>query len=305
MTLEPFSSFMSRALFDPQRGYYTKQIAGIGRRGDFSTSATLLPDLAKAIASWIGKEYRKQPQVRQVIEVGGGDGTLMQLVRKALGWNLSWRFRYHIVDVSETLRLQQRHRLGDRVQYHQTMEQALAATGGDAWIYHNELLDAFPATLIEWRGGQWHEVWVPEELRPLEIDPQPFSALKHTTFAEGQRCEIHPSIREWLQKWSPHWKRGQMLTIDYGDEFPALYHRRPGGTLRGYLMHQRLYWPDLLQSPGRMDLTADINFTDYRAWCHELGFEELSYQTMAQWSGYGEADGAGEAFKCVIHRRAD
>ena len=68
-------------------------------------------------------------------------------------------------------------------------------------------------------------------------------------------------------------------------------------------MHQRLYWPELLQSPGRMDLTADINFTDYRAWCRELGWEELSYQTLVEWAGIGEADGAGGAFKCVIHQR--
>jgi SAM-dependent MidA family methyltransferase len=293
---EPFSSFMSRALFDPQRGYYTRNIKTVGARGDFSTSATRSPALGKRIAAWL-------KGARNVIEIGAGNGQLMEQVQRSLDLLRRWRMRFHIVETSPVLREQQQKRLKG-VTWHETIESALAATGGDAWIYHNELLDAFPATLIEWRGRRWHEVWVPEELRPLEIDPQPFSALRHTAFADGQRCEIHPSIREWMQKWSAHWKRGQMLTIDYGDEFPALSHRRPGGTLRGYLMHQRLYWPELLQSPGRMDLTADINFTDYRAWCRELGWEELSYQTMAEWSGYGEADGAGGAFKCVIHAAA-
>ena len=291
---EPFSSFMSRALFDPQRGYYTRNIKTVGARGDFSTSATLSPELGKRIAAWL-------KGARNVLEIGAGNGQLMEQVQRSLGLLRRWRMRFHIVETSPVLREQQQKRLKG-VTWHETIEQALEATGGDAWIYHNELLDAFPATLIEWRGGKWHEVWVPEELRPLEIDSPPFSALRHTGFAEGQRCEIHPSIRDWLQKGFTGWKRGQMLTIDYGDEFPALYHRRPGGTLRGYLMHQRLYWPDLLQSPGRMDLTTDINFTDYRAWCRELGWEELSYQTMAEWSGYGEVDGSGGAFKCVIHR---
>ena len=295
MSPEPFSSFMSHALFDPQRGYYTRNIKTVGARGDFSTSATLSPALGKRIAMWL-------KGARNMIEIGAGNGQLMEQVQRSLGWWRRLRMRFHIVETSPVLREQQQKRLKG-VMWHKTLESALAATGGDAWIYHNELLDAFPVTLIEWRNGRWHEVWVPEELRPLEIDPQPFSALKHTSFAEGQRCEIHPSIREWLNKWSPHWKRGQMLTIDYGEEFPALYHRRPGGTLRGYLMHQRVYWPELLQSPGRMDLTADINFTDYRAWCRELGFEELTYQTMAEWSGYGEVDGAGGAFRCLVHRR--
>lgn len=295
MISEPFARFMSRALFDSQRGYYTRNIKTVGARGDFSTAATLSTALGKRIAAWL-------KDARNVIEVGAGNGQLMEQVQRYLGLWRRWQMRFHIVETSPVLREQQQKRLKG-VTWHETLESALAAMGGDAWIYHNELLDAFPTTLIEWRNGSWHEIWVPEELRPLEFDPQPFSVLKHTTFAEGQRCEIHPSIRDWLQTWSPHWKRGQMLTIDYGDEFPALYHRRPSGTLRGYLMHQRLYWPDVLQSPGRMDLTADINFTDYRAWCREVSFDEISYQTMAEWSGYGEADGAGEAFKCVIHRR--
>lgn len=291
---EPFSSFMRRALFDPRRGYYTRNIKTVGARGDFSTSATLSPALGKRIATWL-------KDARNVIEIGAGNGQLMGQVRRSLGLLRRWRMRFHIVETSPVLREQQQKRLKG-VMWHETIESALAATGGEAWIYHNELLDAFPATLIEWRGSKWQEVWVPEELRPLGIDPRPFCALKHATFTEGQRCEIHPSIHEWLQTWSPHWKRGQMLTIDYGDEFPALYHRRPGGTLRGYLMHQRLYWPELLQSPGRMDLTADINFTDYRAWCRALGWEELSDQTLAEWSGHGEADGAGGAFRCLVHR---
>ena len=268
---------MARALFDPQRGYYTRNIKTVGARGDFSTSATLSPELGKRIAAWL-------KGARNVIEIGAGNGQLMEQVQRSLGLLKRWRMRFHMVETSPVLREQQQKRLRG-VTWHETIESALAETGGDAWIYHNELLDAFPATLIEWRGGQWQEVWVPEELRPLEID---LASL---------------TIREWLQSGFTGWKRGQMLTIDYGDDFPALYHRRPGGTLRGYLMHQRLYWPELLQSPGRMDLTADINFTDYRAWCRELGWKELSDQTLAEWAGIGDPEGAGGAFKCLIHQR--
>ncbi|MBK8094407.1 MAG: SAM-dependent methyltransferase [Verrucomicrobiaceae bacterium] len=284
---------MQRALFDPQRGYYSRNIKTVGARGDFSTSATLFPALGKRIAAWL-------KDARNVIEIGAGCGELMEQVRRSLGLWRRMRMRFHIVETSPILREQQMRRL-QGVTWHESIESALAATGGEAWIYHNELLDAFPATLVEWRGGRWSEVWLPEQLRTLGVDAEPFSALKHASFPEGQRCEIHPSIREWLQSGFKGWKRGQMLTIDYGDEFPALYHRRPGGTLRAYFMHQRLYWPDLLQNAGRMDLTADINFTDYRAWCRELGWEEISYQTMAQWAGAGESDGAGDAFKCLVH----
>ena len=53
---EPFSQFMARALFDPERGYYTRHIRTVGSRGDFSTSATLSPSLRGAAAAWLKSE---------------------------------------------------------------------------------------------------------------------------------------------------------------------------------------------------------------------------------------------------------
>jgi SAM-dependent MidA family methyltransferase len=101
-----------------------------------------------------------------------------------------------------------------------------------------------------------------------------------------------------------------MLTIDYGDTSPALYHRRPHGTLRGYFMQHRVEGPALYQNIGRQDLTADINFTDYRAWLHGSGLEEAACQTLAEFLRSHNApaqlldpDGAGNAFKCLAHRR--
>jgi SAM-dependent MidA family methyltransferase len=163
---------------------------------------------------------------------------------------------------------------------------------------------------VQWQNGLWHEVWVPEQLHPHQLDSAHFSALRHTTFKDGQRCELHPSIRDWLHHWTPHWKGGSMLSIDYGDDFPQLYHRRPHGTLRAYLLHQRLTGTDLYANPGRQDITADINFTDYAAWLLELGLEPTTQQNLAEFlqphnasSQLLDAEGAGTAFKCLIHRR--
>ncbi len=64
----------------------------------------------------------------------------------------------------------------------------------------------------------------------------------------------------------PSWKAGRMLTIDYGADSNQIYHRRPRGTVRAYLLQQRLEGPAIYQNVGRQDITADVNFTDLQNW---------------------------------------
>jgi SAM-dependent MidA family methyltransferase len=316
---ESFAAFMARALHNPQRGYYARRIQGIGgQRGDFATAATLSPLLGQGIAAWIRESRRVMPEVRHVIEIGAGNGALMETVRKSLGWWQRRKFEWHIVETSVTLREQQKLRLGAAVKWHSRLESGLDASGGSAFIYHNELLDAFPVRLVQSHEGVWQEVFVVFEngrarelLQPLEIKPG-FSALSHPPPHPQQRCELHDSVRDWLHGWIPYWQRGAMLTVDYGDTFPALYHRRPRGTLRAYLMHQRLEGMSIYENAGRQDITADVNFTDYRAWTAALGLTEQAWLTQSEFirSYFPQAsgplldtEGAGGAFKVLVHRR--
>lgn len=319
---ETFTSFMARALHDPQRGYYARKVQTIGAKGDFSTSATLSPLLGQAIAHWLKEESKAMPEVRHIIEVGAGNGQLMQTIRQSLGWWKRRRFHWHIVDTSEGLRGQQKQRLGKRVIWHTDLSSALTTVGGKAFIYHNELLDAFPVILLQWQDNQWQEVYVDlsgtqaqESLTPhtlTEADRMDFSIFQQPPPCPTQRVELHLSVRDWLQSWAPTWQEGSMLTVDYGDDFPALYHRRPRGTLRAYLLHQRIDGPALYQNIGRQDITADINFTDYRAWSKAQAWHEIAYETQASFiskrthsapNQIMDLEGAGGAFKVVGHRR--
>lgn len=318
---EPFSAFMQRALYDPQRGYYTARIKTVGARGDFSTTATLSTRLGKAVAAWLNNESR-ETGARTVIEIGGGDGSLMKSVLDSLGWWQRMRLRVLMVESSPVLTSQQQTRLGKRVQgWFATLPEALAACEGRALIYHNELLDAFPVDVVHWDGTQWQEVWsrlgIDEELRALPLpEPDSFSVLESRP-DKPQRCELHTAVHAWLRHWLPQWKQGSMLTIDYGDDFPALYHRRPRGTLRAYLMQQRLEGADIFANPGRQDITCDVNFTDVRSWLREHGTTELSYETQGDFldrltpvastqadAWVAHRQGAGEAFRCLAVRRA-
>jgi SAM-dependent MidA family methyltransferase len=298
----PFERWMAEALYHPVFGYYSATIRGIGRRGDFTTWPVLHRSLADGIARWA---LKNKPSGRwNLIEIGAGTGELAEAVLKAIGW---WnRPRYHIVDVSGPLREIQQKRLGGRAAWHRSVAEALAACGGEAVIFSNELVDAFPCRIFQNQAGRWrelalriedgriHEVW-------REAVPPDSSVFAHP-WPEGQRVEVQEQVRSWLQEWLPHWKKGALLTIDYGDRCPALYHRRPSGTLRAYAHHQRLEGREAYAGFGLRDLTVDVNFTDLAAW----GPARAQFSTLADFlaaqdvrSGRALAE-AGEAFKVLV-----
>lgn len=325
---QPFSQFMDQALYDPEKGYYTRHIRTVGARGDFSTSATLSPSFGLAVAHWLKNEALLQPGVRDIIEIGAGSGDLMAAVRKNFSWWRRHRFRWHIVETSPVLMKAQKEKLGSSVFWHSSLQEALRASSNKGFIYHNEVLDAFPVRLLQYHDTAWHEVFLDEAqtevLLPLQMNEHEaasFSALGKWPRLPpaGQRVELHASVRAWLRGWAHCWQAGAMLTIDYGDAFPALYHRRPAGTLRAYFHQHRLEGRAVYQNPGKQDLTADVNFSDYRNWAGELGFQEVAYGTQAEFlSQHGlktklsdprtafimNSGGAGDAFKHVIHRKA-
>jgi SAM-dependent MidA family methyltransferase len=92
-----------------------------------------------------------------------------------------------------------------------------------------------------------------------------------------------------------------MLTIHYGAAAETLYQRRPCGTVRAYLLQQRLDGPAIYQNPGRQDLTADVNFTDLQNWSQP-------WVSAQQVMSFGEfltrsPDGLGQAFLVLDQAR--
>jgi SAM-dependent MidA family methyltransferase len=316
----PFRRFMEAALYDPEFGYYTRQIKTVGVRGDFSTSATLSPLLGRGIAAWIRRMAAGPAEgIRHLIEIGPGTGQLHAAVRQALGWKGRWHWRSHLVERSPNLRAEQERllgRAGRRLQWHSDPAEALAAAEGKALIFSNELVDAFPVTLLQKHDGIWQEVWlevaesgaVMETLRPGAV---PETSVQAGNFPDGQRVEVHESWRAWMEAWRPHWTAGTMLTIDYGDTADKVYYRRPEGTVRGYQNHQRFEGLSLYRSMGQCDLTADVNFTDLMRWGESRGLRTVNLLSQALFlqdlerpgcmteARLADPSGAGGAFLCL------
>jgi SAM-dependent MidA family methyltransferase len=300
----PFERWMAEALYHPAFGYYSANIRGIGRKGDFTTWPVVHRSLAAGIARWALKN--KPPGRWNLIEIGAGTGELAEAVLKAIGW---WnRPRYHIVDVSGPLRTAQQKRLGRKAAWHASVSDALATCGGSAIIFSNELVDAFPCRIFQKQSGAWRELAIRIEGGKVQETwreaPLPESSVFSHDWPDGQRVEIQESYRDWQQQWLPQWRQGAMLTIDYGDVCSAVYHRRPQGTLRAYAHHQRLEGREAYAAFGLRDLTVDVNFSDIQAWTK--GASE--YSTLAEFltaQGVGnvpELAEAGEAFKVLVQK---
>jgi SAM-dependent MidA family methyltransferase len=303
----PFEEFMRRALYDPERGYYARRIAGIGRRGDFTTAPMLSDAPAKAIAAWAARALR-ETGCRDLVEVGPGEGKLAAAVWKHLPWSLRWRTRLHLVETSQPLAETQRQLLGGKATWHDSPAGVLESCGGRAVIYSNELVDAFPVRRFRKTETGWREIAVALGAETIECLMPPAPLPDSSAFSEshppGQCVEVHESYRRWLADWLPLWKSGRMLTIDYGSTAEDLYRRRPNGTVRAYLLQQRLEGPLVYQNPGRQDLTADVNFTDLMNWSEPwVKDQELSTLSdlLRDFGGQSDAalldeHGAGAAF---------
>jgi SAM-dependent MidA family methyltransferase len=271
---------MGIALHHSEDGYYARNIRGIGARGDFTTVPQMTPALGRTVAEWLRREAAA-PNWKSfhVIECGPGDGSLAQSMLKNFGWLERRRMSLHLVETSEPLRAQQRQKLGHRASWHQTVTEALAACGGEALIYHNEFFDAFPCRVFRKEDTGWTELHMKVsdgKLREVFLAPTrplPDSDVFHRDWPDGQRVEVFESVHDWLRELSSSWRDGALLTIDYGGTTDAIYHRRPGGTLRAYRGQQRLTGGDVYELPGRQDITADVNFDNLQHWTRELGWK--------------------------------
>lgn len=205
--------FMELALYEDGEGYYSASAAAIGARGDFSTSATLSPLLARALLARWEEACTRFGRRLPLLEVGGGDGSLASAIGRELGFLQRLRTRYLMVDRSRVLRGVQRLCAGNFARVYSTMDAALKRAGGAAFIFSNELPDAFPARRFLFRGGEWLELGVSFENASCAETPRPCPSLPESSaFAfwrrEGQIVEVHESYARWYRGWQPQWKEG-------------------------------------------------------------------------------------------------
>ena len=264
-----FAAFMQSALYDEHDGYYTAR-PGLGFEGDYFTSADLGPPFGRSLARAMAELWSAlgKPTQWDLVEAGAGRGTVMRDLLVALERDradAARGVRPAILEVSPTLRAQQALALAGRELRWAPAPSALAPISGV--VFANEVLDAFPVHVLVRSEGGVREAFVDEQDgRLIEVLRAPsLPDLRWRvpeSLADGGRWEVSPAAEGWVAGVAAAIASGYLVLVDYGDDETGLLGRAGTGTLRGFSSHRLV--EDVLADPGRMDLTATVNFTAIR-----------------------------------------
>lgn len=278
----PFSVFLERALYDPDRGFY--ETGGrAGRRGDFVTSPEVGPlfgaCLARALDGWWRDLGRPDPFL--VDEHGAGPGTLARTVvvdrpecADALRWTLVERSA-----AQRALHPEHLPHVGDLAADGLSSAPGWSAVGGGPLVASaaarpdravhvvvaNELLDNLPFDLLERTADGWVEVRVADHDGPTPVEvlvPAPETDAAWADAAApgasaGDRIPVQRAAGEWVAASVAQLAAGgRLVVLDYASTTAEVASRPATEWIRTYAGQARGGAP--LDAPGAQDVTVEV-----------------------------------------------
>lgn len=291
----PFDDYMRMALYAPGLGYYSGGARRFGQLSvdgsDFVTAPELTPLFGQTLARQMAQVLSLSAP--QVLEFGAGSGALAADLLLTLDNECE---RYFIVEVSASLRDQQRATLQQRCpQYLEKMvwlnELPTAFSG---CIVGNEVLDAMPVKRVLLIDRGWHEQgvvwreaqfdWATDSLSPplsgLPDLPHALDISSHS-LTPGYVTEVGVEAQGFISTVAGLLTQGAALFIDYGFPAAEFYHpQRRQGTLMCHYRHHAHDNPFLY--PGLQDITAHVNFTALAETALTAGADHAGYTSQAR-----------------------
>ena len=266
-----FARFMELCLYDPEAGYYRRGSRVFGPRGDYYTSPYTHPLFARilgdALAGYLSRLDTDGPL--DLIELGAGEGILGKGVLE---------------------RLENRHpRIFERVRYRGTeIGDSCLPERIRGVVFSNELFDALPVHRVRVSQSKLKEIFVRlgEPITEVEgelSDPRILEYMRvgFPRWREGGVYEANLRMLEILEDLDRRFRRGFVLTLDYGFEAPEYEAMdRRDGTLLCY--HRHRVHSDPYVNLGRQDLTTHVNFRVFREAARRLGWTNRPLRNQRQ-----------------------
>lgn len=270
----PVWKFMSLCLGHPQHGYYVMQDP-FGAGGDFTTAPEISQIFGELIGVWSLSVWRMMgsPENVRLVELGPGRGTMMKDALRALRAAPEFRkaISLHLVEVSPVLESIQRDMLESQdvpAMWHRTFADV---PDGPLIVVANEFIDALPVHQAVKQADGWHE-------RVVGLDSAGHFAfgIAPDRIAHFERV-LPKSAREAapgaIYEWRPDAtafdiarkvrNQGAALIVDYGHSESGI-----GDTLQAIGRHQ---FADVLKTPGRVDITAHVDFQAFGLAAESMG----------------------------------
>jgi SAM-dependent MidA family methyltransferase len=282
----PFERYMHYALYAPGIGYYNAPQLKFGAEGDYVTAPTLSPLFAHCLARQL-IDLLQPLASADVLEAGGGDGTLaaeLLLALEALGCLPE---RYLILELSSFLRARQQATLTQRAPH---------LAGRVAWldslprgfrgvVIGNEVLDAMPVARFRTTTDDVLEQGVMLRDGRLQLGELPAreavrERVAALALAPDYVSEVGLQAEAWVRSLGESLDAGAILLIDYGFTRAEFYHpQRARGTLMCHYRHRA--HNDALILTGLQDITAHVDFTAVAEAASEVGLDVRGYTSQA------------------------
>lgn len=289
-----FERYMELSLYHSNLGYYTRESHRVGKAGDFITSVSIGKCygtiLAHYFSSLIELQFSKEKQI-VIVEFGAEYGDLaidiMSELKNILNDEQFQNLKYLVVEPFDSKRRKLKNRLvNEELNNIKVIADLNEQNNLNGFVLGNEVLDAMPFKRVRFRNKKWVELGVGLEksdksLSLIEVENgiqcellSAWALDASNELPEGFTTEVNLRLNKFIESIYSSFSKVSGLFIDYGSTTDELIaSNRLGGTVRGYSDHK--YITDLLASPGTHDITANVNFDDFRMMAQRAGFEVI------------------------------
>lgn len=266
------ADYMRECLTHPTHGYYTTRPNVLGARGDFITAPEVSQVFGELLGLWAASVTQPASRFR-LVELGPGTGKLMSDALRALAAVGRVPTRVDLVEASPILREKQKSVLkgaGVQVHWHDSVGEAINASGETPVVLVQEFLDALPVHVLDGTENGWRERLVDAdddgELRfVLAPGATPASAAGGDALVRwgappsspgtvAELCLEGIGVTERIARAVAE-TGGAALFVDYATRHGGFV--ADWNSLRAFRRHEVV---PVLTEPGRCDLTADVNF---------------------------------------------
>ncbi len=251
------ASFMEISLSDKKNGYYRKKMP-LGSKGDFVTSPDISQIFGEIIGIWILDIWikLKEPNNFQIVDLGGGRGTLLKDINRVLKNKIK---NFIFIDINEELIKLQKKALNGATHFEKIKDIPKKPT----IFIGNEFLDTFPVHQFIKKNNYWKEVCVNSDNKELFFSYETTKLSKKLissnfiNLKEDSIIEINFKVREVINNISNFIKKnsGAAIFFDYG------YLDGHGDSFQGIKENKPI---NPLSDPGFVDLTSHVNFKDIK-----------------------------------------